>query len=324
MVHYEALVLLYHSSHSHAIPYTPYTNNNLPILLSDIAGKYSDKTGLSVCTSAESGSYVGVNGAKSTTKCSAGSYISIAGDTASSSSVLCPTGKFSVAGQSVCTDCLAGTFAKDTGSTVCTTCDAGEYSNEGKDSCIKASPGYWVDAGKGQGSQAPVSAGCYGSTPGASTACPNKAPIGYYIGTAGATVGKNTPCNPGTFSNIVGASVCKPCSAGYFQLVLVISNHSRVKASVILLSVDIMFLLLVLHLLSQHLLVPILEMLPLLMQVKCVLLVLILIELARSNVHHAQLVNSQVLVPSLVVVAQVVHTHNPIPLHVFVPLLVTM
>lgn len=112
-----------------------------------------------------------------------------------SASLLCAPGTYGVSGAEPCTSCAPGTYQPD----------------QGKTSCIAASPGYYA-AGTAQTSQSACVSGTYSSVKGSAKclACP----AGYQCPTPKTT----TPeiCPPGRYA-ASGASDCEKCPEGNFQ-----------------------------------------------------------------------------------------------------------
>ena len=113
----------------------------------------------------------------------------------------CPEGHFCPQGELAKIPCEAGTYVDFNGATSqgeCDSCEAGFFcpigsSNTTKYLCLA---GFYCPSGSSVGN--PLNTTC---------------PVGYQC-PAGST--EKEPCNPGTYSDIIGASVCTPCPAGFF------------------------------------------------------------------------------------------------------------
>lgn len=153
-------------------------------------------------------------------KCNAGYYRELG--TATFCTV-CPVGKFSQAGVSVCSNCAAGSYAGTTGKQACDSCNVGSYSSTGQSACTPCAAGNYAsslgstvcsgcNAGTymmSTGASACVSCipGKYTASTSLSVAC-GDCPAGKYAGSSGSTVCAD--CTGYTFSG-TGASACSSC-----------------------------------------------------------------------------------------------------------------
>jgi hypothetical protein len=127
--------------------------------------------------------------------CQAG-YACAAGST-SPTAATCPTGRYSLAGADVCTQCEAGRFGATTAlpSAVCSgLCAPGQWSGLGVTACSPCSGGY------------------YGSGGSTSTTCTGLCEAGYSC-PAGSSVSTASICPTGQWS-AAGAALCSACAAG--------------------------------------------------------------------------------------------------------------
>jgi IPT/TIG domain/Tyrosine-protein kinase ephrin type A/B receptor-like len=134
--------------------------------------------------------------------CDAGTYSAGAG---ASVCTPCPAGWYSLAGQSSCSACIAGTFSVQqlnpstgaiiAGATACTNCSAGYVSiGTGSAQCTACEPGRFTDTG-------------------ALTYCEECKAGTYASGTASSSC---DACPTGSVASSLGSRRCEPCTAGYF------------------------------------------------------------------------------------------------------------
>ena len=177
---------------------TSSTDNKCP------AGTYTDRTDLwdsSQCSLCPSGYY-----------CEEGKT--------SADWIICPTGYYCPPGTGSSTQypCPTGTIGASTGyksETECQNCTAGGGCSSGSSSSVTCNPGFYCPAGTTTASpeEYKAPAGSYIDASGATSQYDNKpCGLGQYcpIGSTGPT-----PCAAGTYSDILRASSCTTCPAGY-------------------------------------------------------------------------------------------------------------
>jgi hypothetical protein len=152
------------------------------------------------------------------TPCEVGKY-SAAAQNQGATCAACPAGKTNVnTGQSVCQECLAGTYNANpppqppppgsVGQLVCQACQAGTYNaNIGQSVCPACLAGTY-NANPGQSTCVGCQQGTFASSLGSKTCQPCTA--GYFCSTTA-----QTACQLGWFS-LAGASVCTACPAGSY------------------------------------------------------------------------------------------------------------
>lgn len=171
-------------------------------------------TSINNCT-ANSGYYKNSNG---TIVVCPGGYICIESSTAVGTA--CSVGKFSVQGQSVCTECTIGTYETGIASSVCSLCTIGKYATiTGKSDnvCPDCEVGKYSSS-HGQSQCALCSQGTYGTTSGPRLAIHCIAcEQGKYSTVSGNDVGCSL-CDKGKYNDIVGKTECANCSAGTYNV----------------------------------------------------------------------------------------------------------
>ena len=193
------------------------------------AGKFGTAIGASsasVCISCFPG-YFSFEASTSCLICQAGKFSAFEGD----SCISCAPGKYSrAAATSECTVCQPALFSKQ-GSTSCISCAAGTYGVDGMSSCLQCAEGMFADsaAATACNSCAPGKYSGLGSSICKSCSAGSYAAAGYMTCLACdagkfSSVAESTntsicaECSPGSFSSILGSSVCLLCSAGQFAL----------------------------------------------------------------------------------------------------------
>ena len=120
--------------------YDLYDMQGIPICVACPASYYTSTTGRTSCTACPAGTYsstTGGNGIASCLTCPTGSYCASGGQP-----VVCPIGKYSTAGASICTNCAAGSFANVTALSACYPCPVNTVQTApGKSSCTACPSG---------------------------------------------------------------------------------------------------------------------------------------------------------------------------------------
>jgi hypothetical protein len=161
-----------------------------------IAGYACPSTTSSTMTPCPSG-YYSIGGQSSCTLCPSGSYC----PSRTSAPLDCPMGTYSTAGQVICTISPPGYFVSSPKSSYPTRCGVGYFSSGGAVTCTLCDPGYYCPSGSTE--PAPPSAACaiggYCNPADTYTPCP----VGTYgIVSAGTSLQQAcTSCDPGVFFN---------------------------------------------------------------------------------------------------------------------------
>jgi len=191
------------------------------------AGKYQDQTTQSACK-----------------LCATGKYLRTEGNDAASDCGECPAGKVNPGGSSWtdydsiedCDNCDAGKHQEKTGQASCKICGAGKYAVAGSSQCYECEPGYYFETSgatsqfackgcpggffqesRGAAACKECSAGRYeNDLPGGAN---QQGSTGTLVIETSTTYGCTQVCQPGTYQDQTGQSVCKDCGAGKYSTV---------------------------------------------------------------------------------------------------------
>ena len=206
------------------------------------SGKYNPDTGsgsLNSCQNCVAGKFNVDSGSiseSSCTKCTVGKYSNTAGRNSICGE--CLTGTYIASeGQTECTQCSAGSYTPSTGQTICTLCNTGKFSialgavsdntctscasgkfgpTQGKSSCDKCVPGKY-----GPSTDLTACTDCetgkYNEVSSLSSACPS-CDVGKYNANTGASLQSAcASCLAGSYGPSTGLSVCQLCSPGTYS-----------------------------------------------------------------------------------------------------------
>ena len=123
------------------------------------------------------------------------------------SCAFCPAGKFSADFTTSCTDCPLGFSQNQTGKLLCDDCGEGHYSDRGV-SCEKCIEGQFYNSASAERKCTPAREGFFSN----SIMDPERLSRLEYA------------CQPGTYSDSIGSSMCKVCDTGKWQ-----PNHQQKK-----------------------------------------------------------------------------------------------
>jgi len=206
-------------------------------------GTYTNLYGAASCISCPVGTAVDYEGASQCDSCAVGKFANLPGSITCSN---CPMGSFTnVTGLIQCYNCSLGTFNDNDGLSGCSNCYNGTYADfEGATECFSCAPGKFSDSSSGLSSCTTCKAGSISQVSGATTClncnagayAPNSTTClpcdagsysldgasvcqlsdnGYFVGNPGQP--KQTACKKGTFTNVMGSTMCSLCPAGTYN-----------------------------------------------------------------------------------------------------------